>query len=264
MNHPRPVRRYRLSDAGNALSGDVVLTRERLQQLREADCIVSAARQACARRLWASRRRGQERTRRRLVHELEIAQARQRAHEREWALQARQSIEALQAAKQQIQLQADPLTWQLACAALKRLLLDMPAQSAVTSSVRLMLATLSNPAFTAGAVLRVNTEDAAAIAPPPPDAGWSIVSDATLPRGSCVLTHDNGSDRTNFRCNVEAIVGALTAATPSMDASAQRAEAVADEAAALAIDRPDGLDASGPSSAQPSVIDSFHIQEHLS
>ncbi|WP_431050680.1 hypothetical protein [Roseateles sp. L2-2] len=199
----------RIDDADEGEASPVVLRRESLSVVRSAGDLVRAARSACAARLQAARGRerrwrlhARDRCTAALSHEVEELRRVALADAARIASAMRQDRERLLAA-------SESLLIEIAQQAARRLLLDLPAEAVSRSSARLLRDEWRAMRGEGDARLRVPTDEAEALADIAADAGWTLVPDALLARGQCVLDHRAGSLHAHYGENVRALLDAL-------------------------------------------------------
>lgn len=231
MNPRWIAHRYPLADVPHRLDDDGVVPRESLAIVRDASTLIRRTRHACAGRLRRARRLHQDGARR----AMESLQARAQVVEQE----AREAVlgEAVQLLNQlrqeriALRQTVHALAADVIRQAAQRLLLEVPADWPIASSVELVLADWQALELKDEFAVRVHPEDLALVSqlsagqsPPAFDAAaarpstlvaalgvrWSVRPDASLHRGECVLRHSAGSIHADFPMNVSALCAALT------------------------------------------------------
>ncbi|SEK51704.1 Flagellar biosynthesis/type III secretory pathway protein FliH [Roseateles sp. YR242] len=199
MNPNWITRRHRLAGTHHHLEDeDGVLSAEALQVVVKAADLTGAVRARCAARLRAARARQREQ----LFRQREACEARVLA---EVALLSR----SLQNERRDLRASASDLVAQVARDALKRLMLALPEAWPVQSSVELVLDEWGAMKLKDEAVVHVHPDDLPMVAPAGKEAPWTFEADASIARGSCVLTHSAGTVQADFQANVTALHAAL-------------------------------------------------------
>ncbi|OWQ49332.1 hypothetical protein CDL60_00225 [Roseateles noduli] len=199
----------RIDDAEEGGASPAVLRRESLAVVRSAGDVVRAARSACAARLQAAR----ERERRWRLHSRDRCTA-ALSHEAEQLRRvaiedAARIASTMRQDREQLLAAAESLLIEIAQQAARRLLLNLPAECLAQSSARLLRDEWRAMRGEGDARLRVPIDEAEALADIAAEAGWTLVPDALLARGQCVLDHRAGSLHANYGENVRALLDAL-------------------------------------------------------
>ncbi len=188
----------------------VVLRRESLDVVRTAAELVVKARRACARRLRAARERECRWRQRARARSAEQA-AREAAEARDQGLaDAARISSALNQTREELLAASEILLLEIADRAVRRLLLDVPAEQRALSSARLLLEAWRAMRGDGVAQLLVHPDDLDCLRDVAAQADWRLLPDGTLERGRCVLTHPAGSLHASYAENVQALLDALT------------------------------------------------------
>ncbi|MFX1680947.1 FliH/SctL family protein [Mitsuaria sp. CC2] len=199
----------RIDDAEEGEACPVVLKRESLAVVRSAGDVVRAARSGCAMRLRAARKRERlwrQRARDQVTDRLalEVAELRAAAF-----ADATRIASALKQDREQLLAGAETLLIDIARHAARRLLLDLPAEVVAQSSARLLREEWRAMRGEGESRLRVSPDEVQALTDIAADAGWTLVPDALMARGQCVLDHPAGSLHATYVENVRALIDAL-------------------------------------------------------
>ena len=109
---------------------------------------------------------------------------------------------------------SERLMVEIAHQAARRLLLDVPVAQPPQSSARLLLEAWQAMRGEGQALLRVHPDDLDPLKDIAHRADWTLLPDAALERGGCVLSHPAGSLHARYADNVRALLGALPGAEP--------------------------------------------------
>ncbi len=191
-----------------------VVPLEALDAVRQAADVVASARRACAQRLRRTRER-ERRWRQRLR-----AQSLERAADEAADLQCQALADAarisaaLKEARDELLTASEHLMVEIAHQAAHRLLLDLPSEQPPRSSARLLHEAWRAMRGEGQALLRVHPDDLDPLKDIAHRADWTLLPDAALERGGCVLSHPAGSLHARYVDNVQALLGALPGAEP--------------------------------------------------
>lgn len=116
---------------------------------------------------------------------------------------------ALADERRQLTQAMETLIVEISRQAARRLLLAVPPDLAIQSSAHLLLDEWRAMRGEGDPQLRVHPDDLDALRELAKGAGWALISDVTLARGHCELTHAAGSLRATYGDNVRALIDAL-------------------------------------------------------